>query len=92
MEILQFLLSEFLKNGGNDNLKPIIDLFKDNSFDLKKVLKNLSPELLAPVIKSFSGQNKSRAEARRDYGVTPISKIADKDIVYTLNKYLSSNV
>lgn len=87
MEILQFLLSEFLKNGQNESLKPLFELLKDNSFDIKKVIKNLSPEIIAPFIQNFTGQNKSRANARQFSGVTPIANIADRDIVYSLNKY-----
>ena len=87
MEILQFLLSEFLKNGQNESLKPLFELLKNNSFDIKKVIKNLSPEVIMPFIQKFSGQNKSRANARQFNAITPIANIADRDIVYSLNKY-----
>ncbi len=87
MEILQFLLSEFLKNGQNESLKPLFELLKDNSFDIKKVIKNLSPEIIAPFIQNFTGQNKSRANARQFNAISPIANIADRDIVYSLNKY-----
>lgn len=87
MEILQFLLSEFLKNGQNESLKPLFELLKNNSFDIKKVIKNLSPEVIMPFIQKFSGQNKSRANARQFNAISPIANIADRDIVYSLNKY-----
>lgn len=72
-------------------LSPILELLKDNSFDIKATLKNLSPEKIAPIIKTFMNeQSKSPRETYRGqgYGIAPIAKIADKDVVYTLNKYL----
>jgi len=93
MELLQFLISFFIKNYGGDKFGDIFNIFKDNSFDIKKVLTNLKPEMLEPIIKSFfnSGQNKTPTDfsVGENYKLDPIARIADKDIVYTLNRYFN---
>ena len=67
----------------------IIKLLKDNSFDLKKVLKELKPETVAPIIKQFLNSapaaKTSASAPEKSYGIAPIARVADKDIVYTLN-------
>ena len=91
MEILQFLLSFLSKELGNDGLTQIFNAFKQNNFDLKQVIKNLTPDMLAPIIKTFM-QNKNRPEYSkgRNFGLSPVAGFADKDIVFTLNKYFYS--
>ncbi len=91
MEILQFL-TEFFKN--NQNLKailPIIEILRNNNFDIKKALSSLTPEMIKPIVEQFSIaiNNPKNAFYEKSQGLTPISNIADKDIVYSLNKYLS---
>ena len=91
MEILQFFLS-FLLNEYGESLKPIMKALKDNDFDLKRTFRNLDLSTFLPLIKNFlqNGANKTRPEnfsERVEVGVSPISNLADKDIVYTLNKY-----
>ncbi len=92
MEILQNLLSFFLNEYNGGKFKPIFDLLKNNSFDIKKALGNLNLEAIAPLIQEFMKNNNSRQTQSvcRDYGLNPIAKIADKDIVYTLNQYFYS--
>lgn len=89
MEILQFLLSFFLNEYGG-KLSPIIELLKNNDFDIKKTLQNVNLETIAPLIKNFmenGTKNRPENSERSVAGLNPIAKIADKDIVYTLNKY-----
>ena len=63
MEILQVLLSLLAKAESSGKLEPIINLFKDNSFDLKKVLSNLNLETLLPIFSEiFKGQKNSPTE------------------------------
>ena len=55
MEIIYFLLSFFLSEYEGGKFKPLFDLLKDNSFDLKKTFSSLTPEILAPLIFSLFG-------------------------------------
>lgn len=95
MEILQFLLSFFLNEYGGGKFAPILNLLKENSFDIKKVMANLNPETVAPIIKDF--MNSAKKESPEAYsghseGLSPIAGIADKDVIYTLNKYFYDTV
>jgi hypothetical protein len=93
MEILRFLLSFLLKEVGGDKLTPILETFKNNDFDLKKTLSNLNLEKIAPIISAFfqmnAQKNRPTESAERNFYLSPIAGIADKDIIYTLNKYFS---
>ena len=98
MEILQFLLSFLSKNNGLEGLKPIISLFQNGKFNLSDLLKNLTPQTLKPIIErlfksnSFKNQNPTENSVGNNYGLNPIAPFADKDIVYSLNKYFYSTV
>ena len=91
MDLLQFITSLL----GNDKmvklLSPIIELLRQNSFDIKKVLASLDPEMLKPIIEEFikNINNRPAQSAERIDGMQPISNIADRDIVFALNKYLA---
>lgn len=92
MELLQFLVSFLLKEFGGEKLEPVFNALKDNSFDLSKLLTPQTISALMPLIMDFiNKQNKTPTEfsVGEDYKISPIAKIADKDIVYTLNKYFS---
>ena len=93
MEILQFL-AQLLTNEQNSKLlAPIFELLKQNSFDIKKVLSNINPQVLAPIIKEFMSNmnNRPTDTVGRNNGLIPISNIADKDIIFCLNKYLGQD-
>ncbi len=96
MEILQFLLNNFLSGKdktGLSALKPIIELLQKHNFNLSKILSELNPEMLAPIVSAFTSameNTKSPPQSGgQSHGVSPIAKLADKEIVYTLNKYFS---
>lgn len=91
MEILKFLLT-LLNNGDlQNNLSSLLTLFNKGSLDLKSLLSNLNLETLAPLLKDFFNQKPHPTQTvERGFGLNPIAKIADKDIVYTLNKYFYS--
>ena len=94
MEILQFL-TQFLANEQNFKIiAPILDLLKQNSFDIKRVLSSLNPQVLAPIIKEFMANmnNRPKNNVGRNNGLSPISNIADKDIIFSLNKYLGQEI
>lgn len=95
MEILQFLLS-FLFKDASTPLKDVLTKLKDNNFDIIKTLQNIDLSAILPLIEKFMqfSENKNRSEnfqERNIVGLNPIAQIADKDIVYSLNKYFYSN-
>ena len=98
------LITEALS--GNGALSQIFNKLKDNSFDIKKTFSDLSPELLVPILgalNSFGNKNvyyseKEENEQKSDFasvqasGVAPIANIADKEIVYALNQFVSARL
>lgn len=96
MEILRFLLSFLLKEAGGDNLAPLFENLQNNDFDIKKTLQGLNLQAVAPLIRAFmenlsKNENRPTKNAERNISLSPIAGIADKDIIYALNKYLSAN-
>ena len=91
MEILRFLLSFLLKEVGAESLAPILEKLQNNNFDLKKTLQGLNLQTLAPIVSALmefsANKNRPTENAERNYSLSPIAGIADKDIIYTLNKY-----
>lgn len=92
MEILQFLISFFMKEYGGDKIMPILNCFKENSYDVKRTLQNLKPEMLAPLLQSImqKGQKVSPHDDCGGYGTKPIDWVADKRIVNCLNGYFNA--
>ncbi len=93
MDIVTWLKN--LSSSGNlQAILPVINLLRENAFDLKRVMANLSPETLAPIIKAFTENGETVSTpvsfTAEPVGVTPIANVADKEIVYILNRYLSS--
>ena len=93
MEILQFLTSFFQNNQNLKLIAPIIEILRNNDFDIKRALSSLTPEMIKPIIEQFSAVMNSAPQNfnQTSQGLTPISNIADKDIVYSLNRYLSQS-
>ena len=93
MEILQFLTAFFQNNQNLKLIAPIIEILRNNDFDIKRALSSLTPEMIKPIIEQFSAVMNSAPNnfKQSSQGLTPISNIADKDIVYSLNKYLSQS-
>ena len=93
MEILHILLSFLLKEFGGEQLQPLLNAFKDNDFNLKTVLSCLTPEMLAPVFQAFISNKQNpctESNSVQGQGLLAIADVADKDIIYTLNKYFYS--
>ena len=88
MEILRFFLSFLLKEYGGGEFSELFDKLQSNSFDLQSFL-DLKLESLAPLIKTFFGNAKNPSEVPD--GLSPVADIADRDIVYALNKYLAAS-
>ena len=85
MNLIEFLFS-YLKDNYKDN--PIVKTITENGLDLKRALNGISMEdigaLLGQILNSRSNQKE------REFMTEPIINIADKDIVYSLNRYFYS--
>ena len=85
------ILKNFLSNNNLSALIPVIKLLGENSFDIKKTINSITPETLIKageqLLKNNAPQTSYETEKN---GVSPIANIADKDIVYTLNRYISA--
>lgn len=78
-----------------ETVLPIINFLRENSFDLKKAAQNLTPEKIIPVVQAFASaksaaEEKSAPYASQKGGALTIANIADKEIVYCLNRYLNA--
>lgn len=91
MEIIKKILENYLGNDAIGKILPLFNLFKENSFDIKSVIKNIKPEDIEPIVSLFSQIKNPSDNSEGLVGIAPISNIADKDIVFTLNKYLGNN-
>ena len=90
MEILQNILSFFLKEYGGEKLAPILKLLSENSFNIKNLLNNLNIEEILPIFNEFinsAKKNNPTESVGYKNGLKPIAFVADKDIVYSLNQY-----
>ncbi len=91
MDVLQYILQSF---SGNENLKkfaPVLELALKNGFDFKKIMQNLDVNAILPILSAFFNQPAATAApaAAASQPLSAISTVADKDIVYCLNRYLS---
>lgn len=91
------LIKNFLSNENVEAIVPIIELLRDNGFDLKRTLTSLTPEKLASVFEKLfqtgvnSGVNNGNVNKPFNAGgVTPIAQVADSEIVYALNRYIGA--
>ena len=97
MDIIR-LLKNLLSNESVEALVPILELLRENSFDLKRTLNAVTPEKLAPVLEKLfqsginSGVNNYNSNPTFNAGgVTPIANLADSEIVYALNRYIGAS-
>lgn len=77
---------------GGESLNSVFGLLKENEFDIRKTLSSLSPEKIAPIMKSvFEKGNNDIKEGSPFHsepeGLSPINNIADYNITQTLNRY-----
>lgn len=88
-------ISDIIKNlMSNNNLSalvPVINLLRENSFDIKKTVSGITPETLIKLGGELlkNGAPEPTFHETEKNGVSPIANIADKDIVYILNRYIS---
>ena len=92
MEILQFLISYLLENSNNQRFLPIIELLKQNSFDVKKTVRNLNVQTVAPIIRSFldiTNNSNTQQKESEFCGTKPIVDFADQKIILSLNSFFA---
>ena len=93
MDFLELLLKNFLDDDKNNTLKSVFELLKNHSFDLKSVLSPDGLRTILPIVNelfSFS-QNKNPTNNVGQYqNISPIESFTDREIVLSLNRYLSS--
>lgn len=93
MDIMN-MLKNLVLGANAQEFAPVINLLRENSFDIKRTLNALSPETLAPILKTLflntAGSGKEQNGFPENVGVAAIANVADKEIVYSLNRYLSS--
>lgn len=94
MNLLQIFLSLLKNNKSLEQFLPLLSILQQNNFDLQKTLASIDPKALQPLITSLMNffENKSPTySVGQENALSPISDIADKDIIYSLNKYLSQD-
>lgn len=88
---MQFILN-FLTGGSRAVQRALHSLLEQNNFNLQEVIKNLDFEKLAPILSAFSGEKEAGSfdfSKEPTYPLAPIAAVADRDIVYALNRYLA---
>ena len=85
MDLLSFLLSFLSEQFKNS---PILKSFSENGFDLQAILNNLNLEDVTALIGQIINSRQQQVE--REFNTKPIINIADKEIVYSLNRYFYS--
>ena len=91
MELLQKLAYFLFNTDGGQKLLPLLSSIMNGSVSLTDLIKNINIQTLLPLLNGFfnNGQNKN-PPAKADgncYGLKPVVNLADKEIVYTLNRY-----
>ncbi|MCQ2387105.1 MAG: hypothetical protein MJ066_01485 [Clostridia bacterium] len=88
------IISDLLLNEKNKSvITPLFELLKENSFDIKKTISNITPDKILPFVEqiiSNGEKNPLSEDSGTFYKLEPINNFADKDIVNTLNNYLDS--
>ena len=89
MEILKFLIDFFTKNENTSNYAPIFKLLEENSYDVKKIINNLSIDKVMPLIECFMSTKKDSPikEEPCSNKLSPIKSVCDTEIINALSCY-----
>ena len=71
-------------------LLPLFNVLRENSFDIKKTLSGIKPETLLKLSEKLLKKGAENSPFKKDSGVSPIANVADKDIVFVLNRYINA--
>ena len=86
VDILQFLISLFSSEEGMQLLSALLGVFSNQP----KQEDDDDPEI-EKLFEEISGKNKpSSKPIEEGYALSPISEVADRDIIYLLNKYFAN--
>ena len=92
MNLLQFLTSLFSNPESRNGILQLLGNILNGNFNLAEILSNLNIEkalsLIAPL---FQQNNQNDKKTQSGFTLSPIENFANKDIVYSLNKYFESN-
>ncbi len=90
MQFLNTILSLLLNEENKEKLAPIIDVVLKNGFDLPSILKNIDVSTLMPLLQSLFEEKQPSKPHTQANPLSPISDVADKEIIFALNKYISA--
>ena len=93
MESLQYILNLLFPEKAKE-LGALLQYAAKNRFDLNEMLKNLDLAALAPLLGGlFGGAETPARHAAEKTAVSPlepVAAVADRDIVFCLNRYLAA--
>lgn len=92
MEFLELLLKNFTDENTASALSSLLKTVSENGFDLNKIMKTADISALLPLLGGlFSGGNAAeKPKAEEANPLAPVSSVADRDIVFALNRYLAA--
>lgn len=90
MQLLDTVLSLLLNEENKEKIAPIIDAVLKNGFNLQSILKNIDVSTLMPLLQGLFKQNQPSKQNYDANPLSPISNIADREIIFALNKYISA--
>jgi hypothetical protein len=92
MNLLQFLTSLFSNPESRNKIFQLLGNILNGNFNLAEILSNLNIEKALSLIAPLFQSNNTTSQNKNDcFSLSPIENFANKDIVYSLNKYFESN-
>jgi len=91
MEILDFILKNFLSGDAQEKFAPVFKTVTENGFDLGKIIKNLDISAILPLLDGlFSAKSAAPPKTETANPLSPVSDVADRDIIFALNRYIAA--
>ncbi len=95
MDLINFLVEYFTKNGGDDILSPFLSAFNSNggnNFDFFELLKTVDLKSILPLVVNLFKNNGAPFAKGSAQKTEPILGVADKEILSALNQFFSTDV